>query len=125
MTDHVRQHVKISTYTCESTQHLLIDRSVGFFFVQSSFVLRYACAPAATRGYLTTAFALLWLSFFFLFFGGVAFSEYFLYHYRFLLVWKVRRTFFPSGWCFSTFCQNPLRVHKVEPFVKIQPVFTR
>ena len=39
---------------------------------------------------------------FFLFclFGHVAFSEYFLYNFRFLFVWRVRRTFFPSGWCF-------------------------
>ena len=42
------------------------------------------------------------VSSFFCFFGDVAFSEYFLYHYRFLFVWRVRRTFFPSGWCFST-----------------------
>ena len=35
-------------------------------------------------------------------FGDVAFSEYFLYHFRFLFVWRVRRTFFPSEWCFST-----------------------
>ena len=27
----------------------------------------------------------------------VVFSEYF---FRFLFVWRVRRTFFPSGWCF-------------------------
>ena len=39
---------------------------------------------------------------FFCFFGDVAFSEYFLYHYRFLFVWRIRRIFFPSGWCFST-----------------------
>ena len=70
------------------------------FFVP--FPLSLRMENRATRGYLTTAFALLWLSFFLLFFGGVAFSEYFLYHYRFLLVWKVRRTFFPAGWCFST-----------------------
>ena len=30
-------------------------------------------------------------------FGDIAFSEYF---FRFLFVWTVRRTFFPSGWCF-------------------------
>ena len=24
----------------------------------------------------------------------------FLYHFRFLFVWRVRRTLFPSGWCF-------------------------
>ena len=55
-----------------------------------SIVLRYADAPIATR-----------VSFFFSFclFGDVAFSEYFLYHCRFRFVCRVRRTFFPSGWC--------------------------
>ena len=43
----------------------------------------------------------LFLFFFFCLFGDVAFSEHFLYHFRFLFVWRVvRRTFFPSGWCF-------------------------
>ena len=33
----------------------------------------------------------------------IAFSEYVVpHHYRFLFVWRVRRTFFPSGRCFST-----------------------
>ena len=54
-----------------------------------SIVLRYAGAPIATR-------------FFFFFFLDVAFSEYFLYHSRFLFVCRVRRTFFLSEWCFST-----------------------
>ena len=44
----------------------------------------------------------MFLSFHFCLFGDVAFSEYFLYHCRFLFVRRVRRTFFPSGWCFST-----------------------
>ena len=57
-----------------------------------SIVLRYACAPIATRV----------LSFFPCLFGDVAFSGYFLYHFRFLFVWRVRSTFFPSEWCFST-----------------------
>ena len=57
-----------------------------------SFVLRYAGAPIAIH-----------VCFFsFCSFGDVAFSEYFLYHRRFLFEWKVRRTFFPSAWCFST-----------------------
>ena len=58
-----------------------------------SIVLRYAGAPIATR-----------VSFFFSFclFGDVGFFEYFLYHGRFLFVWGVRLTLFPSGWCFST-----------------------
>ena len=61
-------------------------------FVQSSFVLRYACVPTAIR--VSSSF-----------FGGggdVAFSAYFLYHYRFLFAWRVRRTFSPSGWCLFT-----------------------
>ena len=33
--------------------------------------------------------------------GDVAFSEYCLYHFRFLFVWRVRRTFFPPKWCFK------------------------
>ena len=33
-------------------------------------------------------------------FGDVAFSEYFLYHFRFLFVSRVRRTLFRSEWCF-------------------------
>ena len=56
-----------------------------------SIVLRYAGAPIATR--------------FFFFFGDVAFSDYyFLYQFRFLFVWRVRRTFFPSELCFLFFC---------------------
>ena len=34
--------------------------------------------------------------------SNLAFSEFYLYHYRFLFVWRVRGRFFPSGWCFST-----------------------
>ena len=60
-----------------------------------SIVLRYAGVPIATR----VSFFLFFL--FFCLFGDVAFSEYlFLYHLRFLFVWRVRRTFFPSGRCF-------------------------
>ena len=51
------------------------------------FMLRYACALAATR-YAVTETSLFLI---------------FLYHCRFLFVWRVRCTFFsPSGWwCFS------------------------
>ena len=56
-----------------------------------SIVLRYAGAPIATR-----------LFFFPFFFGDVAFSKYFWYHFRFLFAWRVRRTFFSPEWCFST-----------------------
>ena len=63
-----------------------------------SIVLRYAGAPIATTR--TWCFFLS----FCLFCDDVAFSEYFLYHHHchFLFVWSVRRTFFPSRWCFST-----------------------
>ena len=51
-----------------------------------SIVLRYACAPTATRSYLTTVYVLflVFVSFVFVFPGDVAFSECILYHYRFL-----------------------------------------
>ena len=35
-------------------------------------------------------------------FGDVAFSKYFLYQFRFLFVWRTRRTVFPSEGYFST-----------------------
>ena len=54
-----------------------------------SIVLRYAGVPIATRFFV-----------FCFFIGDVVFSEYLLYHFCFLFVWRVRRTFFPSGWCF-------------------------
>ena len=38
----------------------------------------------------------------FLFLWRCRFFRVFLYHYRFLFVWRLRRTFFPSGLCFST-----------------------
>ena len=45
--------------------------------------------------------------FFFFLYGDVAFFEYFCtIHYRFLFVWRVRRTFLPSGWRFSTVGQR-------------------
>ena len=44
--------------------------------VLPSIVLRYAGAPIATRASFS-------------FSGDVAFSEYFLYHFRFLFVWRV------------------------------------
>ena len=53
-----------------------------------SIVLRcYAGAPIATR----VSFP---------FFGDVAFSEYFVYHFRFLFVWTIEyavRSFLPTG----------------------------
>ena len=57
-----------------------------------------ACSSICRRPDSHTCFFL----FSFCLFGDVAFSEYFLYHCRFLIVWRVRLTFFPSGWCFST-----------------------
>ena len=72
-------------------------------FVQSFFVLRYACAPTATRSYhCLRPFSFLFLPFFFSLLWRRRFFRIFLYHYRFMFVWRVRRTFFPSGWCFST-----------------------
>ena len=51
-------------------------------------VVVYAGAPIATRVFFPS----------FCLFGDFVFSEYFLYHCRFLDVWRVRRrTFFPSG----------------------------
>ena len=58
-----------------------------------SIVLQNAGAPIATH----TCFFL----FSFCLLGDIAFSELLLYHCRFLFVWRVRRTFFPSEWCFS------------------------
>ena len=69
-------------------------------FVQSFFVIRYgnACAPTATR-----------VSFlFFFFFWRCLFFQVFLYHCRFLFVWRIRRTFFPFGWCFLIPCDHGL-----------------
>ena len=55
-----------------------------------SIVFRYAGAPIARR-----------VSFFLLFIWKCRlFRVFVLYHCRFLFVWRVRRTFFPSGWCF-------------------------
>ena len=56
-----------------------------------SIVLRYAGVPIVTH----VSFFYFFL--FFCLFGHVAFSEYF---FRFLFVWRVRRTFFPSAWYF-------------------------
>ena len=52
-----------------------------------SIVLRYAGVPIATR----VSFFLSFCRFF---------RVLFLYHFRFLFVCRVRRTFFPSGWYF-------------------------
>ena len=61
-----------------------------------SIVLRYAGAPIDTHVSLFFLFVYLAASFF-------PFCFLFWYNYcRFLLVWRVRRTFFPSGRCFST-----------------------
>ena len=73
-----------------------------------SIVLRYAGAPIATR-----------VSFFF---EISLFPEYCLYHCRFLFVWRVRRTFFPSrmvffylvttGWILDiSLCENSFIHH--------------
>ena len=59
-----------------------------------SIVLRYAGAPIATCVSSPPPFCS---------FGDVAFSEYFLYHCRFLFEWRVRRMFLPFEWCSSLF----------------------
>ena len=67
--------------------------------VQSLYVLRYACAPTAQL----SNNCLRPFSFLFLLRWRCRFFRVFLYHYyRFLFVWRVRRTCFPFGWCFST-----------------------
>ena len=85
------------------------------FFVEAatlrSIVLRYAGAPIATRV-------------FFFFFLDVAFSEYVLYHFRFLFVWRVRRTFFSfrmvffhlvtTGWIFDISLPGYVRVQSIN-----------
>ena len=77
-----------------------------------SIVLRYTHAPIATRVSFFLSFLLL--------FGDVAFSEYFLYHRRFLFVWRVRRTFLPSGWCFSIL--SPRAGFLTSAYVRIQSI---
>ena len=51
-----------------------------------SILLRYARAPIATRVFFL----------FFVVFEMSLFPSIFLYHFRFIFVWRVRRTFFPS-----------------------------
>ena len=73
-------------------------------FVKPFLVPRYACAPAATRSqsYLTSVCVLFCFVFFVFLRRGVAFPEYFVPLFFPFLVWRVPRTFPPSGWCFST-----------------------
>ena len=85
----------------------------GFCFVSFSFcfvfteaaalrsiVLRSSiCAPRQPHA-VTTVCVLFRFFFPFVCLEMSLFSEYFLYHCRFLVVWRVRRTFFPSEWCF-------------------------
>ena len=53
-------------------------------------------------------------------FGDVAFSEYLCTITIFLFVWRVRRTFFPSGWCFPTLC--PRAGFFTSAYVRIQSI---
>ena len=62
--------------------------------------------PQVARTCILRAFDV-WFADVMRYFSGVAFALFcfvsFLYHFRFLFVWRVRRTFFPSEWwCFST-----------------------
>ena len=68
-------------------------------FVQSFFVLRYACVPTAIHVFLPFLFFLFCRerSLFRVFFPSI-----FCTITSFLFIWRVRRTFPPSGWCFST-----------------------
>ena len=62
-----------------------------------SIVLRYdhTGAPIATRvSFFLFPLWFIWRCRFF--------RDFFFYHCRFLFVWRIRRTFFPSEWCFST-----------------------
>ena len=60
-----------------------------------SIVLRYSCAPTATRNYLTTVCGLFCLCF-----RDVIFSEYFCTIAVYLCMESTSYVF-PSGWCFS------------------------
>ena len=67
-------------------------------FLSALYSAAYRTAPIVTL----VSFFSFFLFFLFVYSADVAFSKYFLYHFRFLFVWRVRRTFFPSEWCFST-----------------------
>ena len=64
-----------------------------------SIVLRYAGAPIAVRVSFFFPFVYLDMSLFPTIFLTIAVLS---------LYGRVRRTFFPSGWCFSTFCDHGL-----------------
>ena len=49
-------------------------------------------------GHTLNIFGLVYL----IFLRRCRFSRAYLYHYHLLFLWRLRRTFFPSGWCFST-----------------------
>ena len=78
-----------------------------------SIVLRYTGAPIATR---TCFFCFCF--FCLLFIWRYLLYEYFLYHCRFHFIWRVRRTFFPSRWCFPTL--SPRAGFLTSAYVKIQ-----
>ena len=71
--------------------------------LQTDMVLSFSGVTFALFYFVTTVCVLFVSvsSFFFVFWGCRFFSRVFLYHCRFLFVWRVRRTFFLSGWCFS------------------------
>ena len=91
-------------------------------FVQSFFVLRYACDPTATRSYITTVCVLSRFCFFlFLFLWRYRFFRVCFHRVtRFLFVWRVRRTFSPlrmvllylvtTGWIFDiSSCESSIK----------------
>ena len=57
------------------------------------------------------------------FFGDIAFSRVFWYHYRFLFVWGVRRTYVfpPTGWCFFTLWPRAGFLTSAY-YVRVQPI---
>ena len=88
-------------------------------------VLRYACAPTATRSYLTTVCALLCVCLFFFlflfFFGDAAFSKYFCTKNIFSLYGECVVRFFLPGDILLP-CDHGLRILHHFFFVKIQSI---
>ena len=106
----------VKTFTWDASFFVFILSLKPRPFVQSSFDIYSSCckcdhdhtscrrAPLATHHVFLSFFSLLFKEKSECTFGDIAFSEYFMYHFRFLFVWRViRRTLFPSESCFSTF----------------------
>ena len=89
------------------TLHCFVFRLHAFVEAAAlcSIVLRYAGAPIGTR---------------FFFFEVSLFPSIVLYHFCFIFVRRVRRTFFPPEWCFSTLWP-PARFF-TSAYVRIQSI---